>query len=309
MTISFRPAVRENVPWMIGLSGGTGSGKTYSALLLASGMSGGKPFAVIDTENGRARHYADMFRFDTADLEPPFRPERYAEAIIAADEAGYPVIVVDSMTHEYVGDGGILDWQDEEFHRMGARESVKFSSWIAPKQGHKRMVTALLQRKAHIIMCFRAEEKIEIVKDERGKTQVVPKRSLVGLDGWVPITEKTLPYELTMSLLLLAQEAGVPKPIKLQEQHRPLVPLDRPLTADVGAALAEWAKGAPPKPQVITAEQQHSIVAGAQAANLTAAEAKKILQETAGVAKSADVPADKYEAVLAAINAAGETAA
>jgi hypothetical protein len=85
MTITFRPAVRENVPLLLGLAGGTGSGKTYSAMALAKGLAGGKRFAVIDTENGRAKHYADDFEFDAADLHAPFRPDAYAEAIEAAD--------------------------------------------------------------------------------------------------------------------------------------------------------------------------------------------------------------------------------
>lgn len=92
----FKPAVRESVGLIIGLAGPSGSGKTYSAMRLASGISGDKPFAVIDTEGGRAKHYADQFKFDHGDLMPPFRPQAYAEAIHAADAAGYPVIVVDS---------------------------------------------------------------------------------------------------------------------------------------------------------------------------------------------------------------------
>ena len=84
MSYSFRPAVRENVGLLIGLAGGTSSGKTKSAMRLASGISGGKPFAVIDTENRRALHYADEFKFEHLDLRPPFRPETYAGAIEAA---------------------------------------------------------------------------------------------------------------------------------------------------------------------------------------------------------------------------------
>ena len=113
MSIQFTRAVRENVPLLLGFSGGTGSGKTYSALRVARGLAGGKRFAVIDTESGRARHYADDFEFDHGDLRAPFRPEAYLEAIVAAERAGYPVVVVDSMSHVWAGDGGVLDWQEE----------------------------------------------------------------------------------------------------------------------------------------------------------------------------------------------------
>jgi hypothetical protein len=243
VSFEFRQARRENVPLLLGLAGGTGSGKTYSAMRLARGLSAGARFAVIDTEAGRAKHYADEFDFDHGDLNAPFRPDRYAEAIAAADAADYPVILVDSMSHEWTGDGGLLDWQEEEYQRLGGRDAVKMLSWVQPKTAHRKFVTRLLQVRAHLILCFRAEPKIDMVKKD-GKTEIVPKQSLVGLDGWVPITEKNLPFELTASFLLMADRPGVPKPIKLPEQLRGFFPLDAPIADQAGTALREWASGA-----------------------------------------------------------------
>ena len=243
MSISFRAAVRANVNLLIGLAGASGSGKTYTAMRLASGMSDGERFAVIDTENGRASHYADQFAFDVAELHEPFTPARYAEAIKAADDAGYSVIVVDSASHEYSGAGGILDMQEEEFKKMGYSDAKKMLSWVKPKQEHKRMMQTLLQTKAHLILCLRAEAKIEMVKVD-GKTQIVPKASLVGLDGWIPITEKTLPFELTVSLLLTPDKPGIPHPIKLQQQHKAMFPLDAEINEESGRRILEWSRGA-----------------------------------------------------------------
>jgi hypothetical protein len=247
MGFSFRPAARENVALLVGLAGSSGSGKTFTAMRLAKGIAGTHPFAVIDTEAGRANHYADQFRFDHGDLTPPFTPDRYAEAIAAADAAKYPVIVVDSMSHEHAGEGGLLDWHDAELARMAGddfrkREACNMAAWIKPKTAHKRMTQHLLQVRAHIVLCFRAEPKIEMVKVE-GKWQIVEKKSLTGRDGWVPVSEKTLPYELTASFLLMADRPGVPLPIKLQQQHRDLFPLDVPITEAAGERLAAWAKG------------------------------------------------------------------
>ncbi len=260
MTVTFRPATRESVGLLIGLAGASGSGKTWSAMELAKGLSGGNRFAVIDTEAGRAKHYADAFDFDHADLGPPFRPESYADAITAAEAAGYGVIVIDSFSHEHAGDGGLLDWHEEEFQRLGGRDAVKMTAWIKPKMAHRRMVSRLLQVRSHLILCFRAQEAIEIVKED-GKTVIRPKTSLTGLDGWQPISERTLPYELTLSFLLTPDAPGVPKPIKLQEQHRPLVYLDKPLSAEVGVALGEWARGGskatkPKQREVVELEEQ-----------------------------------------------------
>lgn len=248
MSVEFRPAVRANVPLLIGLAGSTGSGKTYSALQLATGLAGGQRFALIDTESGRALHYADEFQFDHARLDPPFRPNAYSDAIHAADGHGYPVIVVDSTSHEHAGEGGLLDMHEEELDAKAGddprrREAMKMAAWIRPKMEHKRFVSRLLQLRSHLILCFRAEEKIEIAK-EGGRTVVRPKQSLTGRDGWIPICEPRLPYELTVFCLLTADQPGVPKPIKLPEQLQPFIPLDAPLTRDAGRRLADWAAGA-----------------------------------------------------------------
>lgn len=251
MTFEFRPAVRENVGLLIGLAGGTGSGKTFSAMRLAAGIAGDKRFCVIDTEAGRAKHYADKFRFDHGDLAPPFFPDRYAEAIKAADAAHYPVIVVDSASHEHAGDGGLLDMQEQELQRMAGtdwqkREACKMAAWVKPKGAHKKMVSKLLQVRAHLILCFRAEEKVEMRKDDKGKMVIMPKQSRTGKDGWIPICEKNLPFEMTCSFLLLADRPGFPNPIKLEEQHRSLFPLDRPISEETGKGLAAWASGGAP---------------------------------------------------------------
>lgn len=247
MTFTFRPGALENVGLIIGLSGGTGSGKTFTAMRLAVGIAGDKPFAVIDTENGRAKHYANQFRFDIGDLAPPFRPDAYLEAILAADKAGYPVVVVDSASHEWAGEGGVLDWQEEELTRMAGtdykkREACKMAAWIKPKMAHKKMVQRLLQVKAHVILCFRAEEKVEMVRGDDGKMKILPKHSLTGINGWMPICEKNLPFELTASFLLTADAPGFGKPIKLQEQHKPFFPLDRPINEETGRLIGAWAK-------------------------------------------------------------------
>ncbi len=243
MTYDYKKAVRGNEPLLLSIAGASGSGKTYSALRIGTGLAGDGRIAVVDTENGRARLYADLFDFDTVDLVAPFRPQSYDEAIQAADAAGYPVIVVDSFSHEHAGDGGLLDWHDEELARMGGRAQSNIAAWIEPKRAHKKLITHLLQVKAHVIICLRAEEKIEMVKGAGGKLEVVKKKSLTGLDGWIPICEKSLPFEMTASFLLVPDKPGIPQPIKLMEQHRGFFPLDKPLSEETGAALAAWAAG------------------------------------------------------------------
>lgn len=251
MSFHFKPGSRENVSVLIALAGASGSGKTFSAMRLASGIVGaGRRFAVIDTEARRALHYADRFAFDHGELKAPFRPEAYTDAIKAADEAGYGAIVIDSMSLEWSGEGGVLDWQDQELDEMvkrakardgenrnewQLRESMKMAAWIKPKMAHKAMVQRLLQSRAHVIFCLRAEEKVEIVRDG-GKTRIVPK-------GFQPICAKDFMFELTVSFMLLPDAPGVGKPIKLQEQHQSVFPAGTQIDEEAGKRLAVWAAG------------------------------------------------------------------
>lgn len=290
----FRPATRVNVGILVGLSGPSGGGKTMSAMRMAQGIVGrdGR-FAVVDTEKGRALHYAPQegqepdfvstFRFDHAELNAPFHPASYSEAIQAADAADYRVIVVDSMSHEWAGDGGILDWQEMELDRMAGddwkkREACKMAAWIKPKMAHKHMMQKLLQVRAHLILCFRAEPKIEMIR-EGGKTVIVPKQSLTGIEGYIPVTEKNLPFELTASFLVTSDAPGMPKPIKLQEQHRAMFPLDKPINEESGRRILEWASGGL-TPSVITSDA-HTI----------AIQAAKTLDELKTVFAAAQVDA------------------
>lgn len=241
MTFEFRDAVRQDVPLLILLAGASGSGKTESALRLATGIAEHRPFAVIDTENGRALHKADDYTFSHTDFQPPYTPERYAEAI--RDAAAFPVIVIDSGSHEYDGEGGVLDSQLAELKRLGGGDNVKLLSWADPKRRHKLYVRELLRTPSHVIVCHRAEDKIEFVKDSQGKTKAVEKASLIGTEGYIPICEKRLPFEATISLVLTPDNPGVPLPVKLERRHADLIPLDQQLSEETGARLAAWAAG------------------------------------------------------------------
>lgn len=275
MTFHFAPAVRDKVGLLILIAGVSGSGKTLSALKIARGLVGGDDgkVAFIDTEAGRGKHYSpapgeaagpNRFAFAHGDLRPPFSPAEYRAAIEAADAAGYEAIIVDSASHVWEGEGGAHDMHeaalseqveaarknhkgDWAFDEGKTRERLSVGAWRKPKAEHKKFVTRLLQTRAHLILCMRADEKmrIEKVKDDRGRerTVIVQAKDLPPVERWSPICEKRLPYEMVLSFVLAPDRPGVPIPIKLQEQHRAAVPLDRPLSEDTGRALAQWARG------------------------------------------------------------------
>lgn len=261
MTFEFRPAVRSETSLLIGIAGSTGSGKTYSALTLAEGLAQGGKIAVIDTEAGRALHYADQFKFDHGELKAPFSPENYTRAIEAADKDGYKVIVIDSMSHEHEGEGGVLDWHDRIVDDLVAKEKAKGNSyfdedkvrnrvsvgaWNKPKQAHKRMVSRLLQCRAHLIFCLRAQEKIEIRKVKDGKytkTEIIQPGDKPLVDRWEPICDKRFMFEMTISMVMTDAAPGVPVPKKIQEQHKFAFPQGKTVSSESGKLLAEWANG------------------------------------------------------------------
>jgi len=227
MTMQIVPAIREKTHLLVSLAGPSGSGKTYSALLLARGMAGpeGK-IGFIDTEAKRARHYADLTPFDVIDLEPPFSPLRYLEAIKTFAHAGYHVLVIDSMSHEWEGTGGCVEM---------AEGGKGIGAWKEPKAQHKKLMNNLLQMPMHVIFCCRAREKMLQVKNpQTGRDEVVN-------DGFHAIAEKNFIFEMTVSMLL-DEKTKVPMLTKCPEQLIPAFPQGQKLNETVGSKLAEWAE-------------------------------------------------------------------
>lgn len=157
--MKFEKAIRKRAKLRLAIAGPSGSGKTYSALQIAKGIGG--RIAVIDTERGSASLYSDLIEFDTLELNPPFSPERFIEAIRAAEQAGYGVLIVDSMTHEWDGAGGCL-----EINEQIAQAKFKgntWSAWSETTPRHRAFVDAILQSPCHIIGTMRS--KTETVQD------------------------------------------------------------------------------------------------------------------------------------------------
>lgn len=178
MSFEIHAATRSAVKALVGFYGKSGGGKTMSALLFARGLVGPQGrIVMIDTENKRGSLFADLIPggYSVLDITEPFSPERYMEAIEVAEKSA-DVVVVDSMSHEWAGEGGILDMQEAELTRMAGdnwqkREACKMAAWIRPKMAHKKFVQRLLRSPAHILCCLRGEEKTTM-KKENGKTIV-----------------------------------------------------------------------------------------------------------------------------------------
>lgn len=246
-------ARRERVPLMVGLVGPSGSGKTYSALRLAKGIqrvTGGE-IHVIDTEARRALHYADQFKpYRHIDFKAPFGPLDYLAAIEYCAQKGAKVVVVDSMSHEHEGPGGVLEMHAAEVERLcrgdeSKADRVKMLAWQKPKSERRRMINTILQLQISTIFCFRAKEKMKIV----------PGKPPVPL-GYMAIAGEEFVYEMTVNCLLLPKSGGIPtwesrevgerETMKLPEQFRHIFAEQAPLSEDIGAQLAQWAEGDAP---------------------------------------------------------------
>lgn len=231
--LNIRPAVREGARVVVGISGVSGSGKTYTALQLAWGLARGDASKVglLDTENKRGSLYSDILvnskkevqQFMIGDLYPPFSPQRYATAIKEFQEAGVEVLVVDSGSHEWEGEGGCEDIADD---------GGKVANWKKAKREHKRFMNVLLSCDMHIIVCLRAREKTSF-KDPKKPVSL----------GIQPICEKNFMFEMTASLLI--HEQGKFRDIlKCPAELLPI--LDKQegyIGAKEGLALRKWIDG------------------------------------------------------------------
>ncbi|MFE8436238.1 AAA family ATPase, partial [Tenacibaculum sp. ZH3_bin.2] len=146
--MQLQKAQRHQVKLRLGLSGASGFGKTYSALLLAYGITEDwSKIAVIDTENNSASLYSHLGNFNVLNLNEPYNPERYIQAIKICEEANIEVIIIDSITHEWSGKNGCLQLHEQ----LGGR----FQDWAKITPRHNAFIDAILQSKCHIITTTR----------------------------------------------------------------------------------------------------------------------------------------------------------
>lgn len=269
--------VREPLPISIGLSGGSGSGKTYTALMLASGMAdamGGSentPFALADTENRRGLHYRDQFPQileHYIDFSPYSRtgklvgypPERWIDLYDAVEEAGVPVMVVDSFSHGWEGINGVLDQQVQILDRLVSEAQARnrggqevnpdrfnMLSWAEIKPKYRRLINRIIRSKVHTILCTRAKPVIQKMQKIDGKwveTNARKTKTRRADVPWDVAADGDLIFEMTAMAILDHEHPGCPRyQIKVADQFKRLFRADLPLTRDIGREMAEWSRG------------------------------------------------------------------
>ena len=222
-TIKLKKATRQQVKLRLNISAPSGAGKTFSALRMAYGLCGDwNKIAVIDTENGSASLYSHLGPFNVVDLQPPFQPEKYTEALNACTNAGMEVIIIDSSSHEW---NCLLD-ENEVLAQTSFRGNT-WSAWSKTTPRHDKFVASVLHCNAHVITCTRS--KMETVMGEGKKVHKVGMKD-VQREGWE--------YELTVSLNL-DRDTHLATPSKdrtnLFEGKQPFL-----ITEETGQAIKQW---------------------------------------------------------------------
>lgn len=241
---------------MIGLFGESGTGKTFSSLLLARGFVGpnGK-IGFIDTESGRGSLYSDIKEiggYDVLELTEPFSPVRMIEAMTAIEKAGYSIGVIDSGSHEWEGIGGVLSMaadNEENSKRAGLH------NWRTPKMEHAKFVLKLLQSPIPWIVCLRAKYKTRQMKDQHGKTQIVKDEMASPIQAEDFIFELTSHAQVFPDHSIVVTKEGHPELRKCFPENN-----KEPISIRHGEALAKWcnAAGAPSTPSAPTQKELKS---------------------------------------------------
>ncbi|AFJ47299.1 ATP-binding protein [Shimwellia blattae] len=276
--MKFEKAMRKKAKLRLALTGPSGAGKTYSALIICKSMGGRT--AVIDTEKGSASLYSTEFDFDVLELDPPFSPERFIEAITAAENAGYDNLVIDSISHEWSGVGGCLD--DLDTVAKTKFKGNTHATWSSLTPRHRKFLDAILRVNCHVVATMRS--KTETAQLEGSKKVVKLGMKSEQRDG--------VEYEFTTVLDIN------------HETHTASASKDRTglfsnsdytvIDERVGARLVEWLNDGRTKPEIDLAHFVHvaESVASFDALKAAWAEAYRTLRDTPEQAKAQEV----YEA-------------
>lgn len=183
--MELKKASKKKAKLRMSIASPTGFGKTYSALLLAFGITKDwNKIAVIDTENESADLYSDLGEYNTMSIKPPYTPEKYTEAIHTCENAGMEVIIIDSITHVWSGEGGLLEYNNS----LGGR----YQDWAKTTPRYTKWLNSILHSKCHVITTIRKKQAYEMVKE--GNKTVVEKK---GMEDQV---RDNYDYEMTIAL-------------------------------------------------------------------------------------------------------------
>jgi len=229
--MAFQKAVKHEAKLRLAIAGPAGSGKTYTALAIATALANGGKIALVDTEHGSASKYADLFDFDVLEMTPPFHPKRFVEAISDAGREGYSVIILDSLTHAWSGQGGLLEIVDSIAARM--KTSNTFAAWKDATPIQNALVEGIVAAPLHVIATMRSKQEYVLSQDDRGKS--TPRKV-----GMAPQQRDGFEYEFDVFIDMDIDNTGIVQKTRCPELTGKV--FKRP-GADVAGILLTWLSG------------------------------------------------------------------
>jgi hypothetical protein len=241
--MELQQASRKRARIKMALQGPSGSGKTMGALLVAFGLiNDWTKIAVIDTENHSAELYSHLGRYNVVNIGSPYNPEKYISAIHLCEQSGMEVIIIDSISHEWEGSGGILD-----VHSNMAGNS--FTNWGKLTPRHNEFIQAILQSPCHIIGTIRSKQDY-VLSEKNGK--MIPEK--VGLKG---VTRDGMDYEFT-----LVFEVDIKHHVTSSKDRTGLFggKPEFKITSEIGKTIANWCNSGQQVPKEVPEKQLPSVL-------------------------------------------------
>ena len=301
MSITFKTATKTQSRLRLALQGPSGSGKTYTALSVAKHLASAMDkVAFIDTEHGSASKYAGDFPgFQTVEIAHNYNPQHFMDGMKAAAEAGFEVVVIDSLTHAWNGPGGFLELVDEEVKKMQAKgwKADSFAAWKNLTPVYNRLIQSILSCPIHVIVCLRAKQEYEKV-NENGKVSVKKV-------GMAPEIRDNFQYELDIEGMMTMEHDLVIGKTRCSSIDGKV--FNKP-GKELADAFKKWlSDGAPipvvqDEPKVLTAADLGDAFKEVTGRGF---ERHEVLQTAADICGSPvsganDIPASKYTMVIAA---------
>ncbi len=295
--MAFQKATKKQAKGRMAIDGPSGSGKTFTALRVAKALAPTGKIAVIDTERGSASKYADLFSFDVCEIADDFHPNHYIKALKEAEEAGYEVVIIDSLSHAWEGAGGVLELTDKAAARSKAGNS--YTAWRETTPIHNSLINAMLQSRCHLIVTMRSKTEYVLQEDDRGKK--VPKKI-----GMAPVQRAGMEYEFDVVVDMDLEHRGIIAKTRCHALKDGV--FVEPGENDLGKTFAQWLNSG--DEETLTQQDLHRFKqaildrvfeTGGKAEDVAAI--GKAIVESLGFTQAKEIPSNRMDEALRAVAA------
>lgn len=252
----FQKAIKQEAKLRLAIAGPSGSGKTFTALTIAKTLASGGKVALVDTEHGSASKYADLFDFDVMNIDPPFIPSRFTSAIREAQAAGYSVVVLDSLSHAWSGQGGILDIVDQAALKL---KGNTFAAWKEGTPVYNELIDGIIRSDVHVIATMRSKQDYVQSQDENGRKKVEKL-------GMAPVQREGFEYEFDIVFNMDTDNNAVVTKTRCSALSGSVI---RKPSHEVAEIMKNWLHGVKVEPMTVEQAKEFVTMKGTKFADLT----------------------------------------